>query len=151
MREEKYVKKDSAMKDYFNIQLTPDQLQAMSSLALAHMGDCVYEILVRGWLCNGGLEVNGNLHRETVALVRASAQAQALERIIPLLTEQETGVVHRGRNANIHMIPKGASRATYRNATALEALFGWLYLQNKTERINELFDVIITHAGEEEA
>ncbi len=137
------------MKDYFDIQLDPTQLRSMSSLALAHMGDCVYEILVRGWLCSGGLEVNGNLHRETVALVRASAQADALDRITPLLTEEEVGVVHRGRNANIHMIPKGASRGEYRKATALEALFGWLYLQHRTERINELFDTIMSTREEE--
>ena len=137
------------MKDYFDIQLNPTQLRSMSSLALAHMGDCVYEILVRGWLCSGGLEVNGNLHRETVALVRASAQADALDRITPLLTEEEVGVVHRGRNANIHMIPKGASRGEYRKATALEALFGWLYLQHRTERINELFDSIMSTREEE--
>ena len=137
------------MKDYFHIQLNPTQLRSMSSLALAHMGDCVYEILVRGWLCSGGLEVNGNLHRETVALVRASAQADALDRITPLLTEEEVGVVHRGRNANIHMIPKGASRGEYRKATALEALFGWLYLQHRTERINELFDTIMSTREEE--
>ena len=137
------------MKDYFDIQLDPTQLRSMSSLALAHMGDCVYEILVRGWLCSGGLEVNGNLHRETVALVRASAQADALDRITPLLTEEEVGVVHRGRNANIHMIPKGASRGEYRKATALEALFGWLYLQHRTERINELFDTIMSTREED--
>lgn len=140
------------MRDYFDIQLPPDRLRAMSSLGLAHMGDCVYEILVRGWLCSGGLEVNQNLHRETVALVRASAQAAALDRILPLLTPEETGVVHRGRNANIHMIPKGASRGEYRKATALEALFGWLYLQHRVERINQLFDAIIhPQPGEEEA
>ena len=130
------------MKDYFDIQLNPTQLRSMSSLALAHMGDCVYEILVRGWLCSGGLEVNGNLHRETVALVRASAQADALDRITPLLTEEEVGVVHRGRNANIHMIPNGASRGEYRKATALEALFGWLYLLGRTERIDTPFTAI---------
>lgn len=138
------------MKDYFDIQLNPTQLRSMSSLALAHMGDCVYEIMVRGWLCSGGLEVNGNLHRETVAMVRASAQADALDRITPVLTEEELGVVHRGRNANIHMIPKGASRGEYRKATALEALFGWLYLQHRIERINQLFEIIMSTKTKEE-
>ena len=138
------------MRDYFAPSLTPDQLRAMSSLALAHMGDGVYEILVRGWLCSQGREVSGNLHRETVKRVRAAAQAEALDAILPLLDEQEVGVVHRGRNANIHMIPKGASRGEYRKATALEALFGWLYLQQRTERINQLFDRIIsTQEGED--
>lgn len=138
------------MKDYFNIQLDRNQLHAMSALGLAHMGDCVYEILVRGWLCSGGLEVKKNLHQETVKLVRASAQAAALDQILPVLTEQETAVVHRGRNANIHMIPKGASRNEYRKATGLESLFGWLYLQNRMERINELFALIIEPAEKEE-
>lgn len=138
------------MNDYFAPRVSPDGLRAMSSLALAHMGDGVYEILVRGWLCAGGLEVNRNLHRETVLRVRASAQADALDSILPLLDETELGVVHRGRNANIHMIPKGASRGEYRKATALEALFGWLYLQGRTERINTLFDRIIqTQEGRE--
>ncbi len=132
------------MKDYFHPDLTPDQLLSMSSLALAHMGDGVYEILVRGWLCSGGLEVNANLHRETVQRVRASAQADALDVITPLLTEEELGVVRRGRNANIHMIPKGATRGEYRKATGLEALFGWLYLRQETDRMNTLFDAIIT-------
>lgn len=137
------------MKDYFTPELSPDRLRAMSSLALAHMGDCVYEILVRGWLCDGGLEANGNLHRETVLRVRAGYQANALDAVLPLLDEQELGVVHRGRNANIHMIPRGASRGEYRKATALEALFGWLYLQNRRDRINQLFDhIICTQEGE---
>lgn len=138
------------MKDYFNIQLTPNQLHAMSALGLAHMGDCVYEILVRGWLCSGGLEVKKNLHQETVKLVRASAQALALDKILPILSEEETAVVHRGRNANIHVIPKAASRNEYRKATALEALFGWLYLQNRTKRINELFCLIMETPDKEE-
>ena len=68
---------------------------------------------------------------------------------MPSACAEEVGVVHRGRNANIHMIPKGASRGEYRKATALEALFGWLYLQHRTERINELFDTIMSTREEE--
>jgi len=139
------------MKDYFNIQLSRNQLHAMSALGLAHMGDCVFEILVRGWLCSDGLEVKKNLHQQTVMLVRASAQAEALDRILPLLTEEELAVAHRGRNANIHLVPKAASRNEYRKATALEALFGWLYLQNRTERINQLFGAIMEPKQEEDA
>ena len=131
------------MKDYFSLHLNQTQLAAMSSLSLAHVGDGVYELLVRGWLCAGGLQVNENLHRRTVALVRASAQAEAIVRITPHLTAEELAVVHRGRNAHVHTIPKAASRGEYLRATALEALFGWLYLQDRKARINQLFALIM--------
>ena len=115
----------------------------MSSLALAHMGDAVYEILVRGWLCTQGRATCGNLHKETVALVRAEAQAAAVEKLLPHLTEAEGAVYRRGRNAHVHAIPKNASRGQYTRATGLEALFGWLYLQGQLERINQLFGIIM--------
>ena len=69
------------MSDYLHLNVQPDDLRAMSSLALAHMGDAVYEILVRGWLCTQGRATCGNLHKETVALVRAEAQAAAVEKL----------------------------------------------------------------------
>lgn len=131
------------MQDYFQLKVQPDELRAMSSLALAHMGDGVYEILVRGWLCTHGRATCGNLHKETVAMVRAEAQAAAIQKIRPLLTEAEAAVYRRGRNAQVHAIPKNASRGQYAQATALEALFGWLYLQGQRERINELFETIM--------
>ena len=135
------------MKNYLNPTVGPDELRAMSSLALAHMGDAVYEILVRGWLCTRGRGTCGNLHRETVAMVRAEAQAEAVELLLPLLTGEEAAVYRRGRNAHVHAIPKNASRSQYGKATGLEALLGWLYLQGRLERINQLFDAIL---GEKE-
>ena len=123
------------MSDYLHLNVQPDDLRAMSSLALAHMGDAVYEILVRGWLCTQGRATCGNLHKETVALVRAEAQAAAVEKLLPHLTEAEGAVVH--------AIPKNASRGQYTRATGLEALFGWLYLQGQLERINQLFGIIM--------
>lgn len=135
------------MRDYFKPVMQSDELQAMSSLALAHMGDGVYEILVRGWLCTCGRGTCGNLHRETVALVRAEAQAAAMKKILPMLTEEEQAVYRRGRNAQVHSIPKNASRSQYAQATALEALFGWLYLQGRLERINELFGKMMDEEG----
>ena len=107
------------------------------------MGDAVYEILVRGWLCTQGRATCGNLHKETVALVRAEAQAAAVEKLLPCLTEAECAVYRRGRNAHVHAIPKNASRGQYTRATGLEALFGWLYLQGQLERINQLFGIIM--------
>lgn len=135
------------MENYWKLTVPPDELRAMSSLALAHMGDAVYEILVRGWLCSQGRGTCGNLHRETVAMVRAEAQAAAVQQILPLLTEEEAAVYRRGRNAQVHSIPKNASRSQYAKATGLEALLGWLYLQGRLERINELFAAILDEKG----
>ena len=135
------------MENYWKLTVPPDELRAMSSLALAHMGDAVYEILVRDWLCSQGRGTCGNLHRETVAMVRAEAQAEAVQQILPLLTEEEAAVYRRGRNAQVHSIPKNASRSQYCKATGLEALLGWLYLQGRLERINELFAAILDEKG----
>lgn len=131
------------MKDYFTISLSHTQLNTRNILALAHMGDAVYELLCRGWLCSHDLQTIGNLHKATVAMVKAPAQAIAVKKLLPYLTEQETAVFRRGRNANVHQIPKNATRSDYTHATALEALFGWLYLQNEKERINQLFAIIM--------
>ena len=79
----------------------------------------------------------------TIALVRASAQAEAVQRILPLLTEEEQDAYRHGRNAKPKSVPRSASTAEYAQATALEALFGWLYLKQRYGRINELFDVIV--------
>lgn len=127
------------MKNYFAITLTDDQIRAISSIGLAHMGDAVFEILVRTWLCARGKATGKDLHQATVRLVCAESQAQKAERIRPLLTEEEEGVFRRGRNAQVHSIPSHASRAQYAEATALEALLGWLYLKGRKDRINELF------------
>lgn len=127
------------MENYFDMTMTDDQLRAISSIGLAHMGDAVFEILVRTWLCAHGKATGKGLHQATIALVRAESQAEKAERILPLLTEEETAVFRRGRNAQVHSVPPHASRAQYGEATALEALFGWLWLKGRKDRINELF------------
>ena len=119
--------------------MTEKEMNAMSALALAHMGDAVFELQVRAMLCTGGLKVNGNLHRETVSRVCAPAQAAFADRILPLLTEEERAVYKRGRNAHVHSIPKNATAAQYGKATGVEALFGWLHLLGRQERVEELF------------
>ena len=131
------------MENYFTPQLSPGQLHAISSIGLAHMGDAVFEILVRSWLCAHGKATGRGLHQAAVRLVRAESQAERAERIRPLLTEEETAVFRRGRNAQVHTVPSHASRAQYAEATALEALLGWLYLQGRQERINQLFCVMM--------
>ena len=131
------------MTDYFNIQLKGDDIHTISAIGLAHMGDAVYELLVRTYLCAHGKATGKGLHRATVELVRAPRQAALSEKILPILTEEESAVFKRGRNANVHTIAHNATVAEYRQATALEALFGWLYLNNAHKRINELFNVMM--------
>jgi ribonuclease-3 family protein len=131
------------MNDYFSIQLSNDEIRAISSVGLAHLGDAVYELLVRTWLCAHGKATGKGLHRATIELVCAPKQAELSERILPLLNEEEADVFRRGRNANVHTIPHHASRAQYQQATALEALFGWLALRGERARVNELFCVMM--------
>ena len=127
------------MQDYWNIELTEDQLRGISSIGLAHLGDAVYELLARTWLCAHGKATGKGLHRATIELVRAESQARRAEAILPMLTEEEQAVFRRGRNAQVHSIPAHASRAQYGTATAVEALLGWLYLRGRKDRANELF------------
>ena len=135
------------MENYFHPELSRDRILEISSIGLAHMGDAVFELLVRSWLCANGGATGRGMHRAAVRLVCAESQAEKAERIKPLLTEDEKAVFRRGRNAQVHTVPHHASRAQYGEATALEALLGWLYLQGKTERINQLFCIMM----EEEA
>ena len=134
------------MHDYFDIYLTDDQLRAISSIGLAHMGDAVFEVMVRTWLCAHGKATGKGLHQATIRLVCAESQAEKAEHILPLLTEEEMAVFKRGRNAQVHSVPGHASRAQYGEATALEALLGWLWLKGRRERVNELFDKMMEGA-----
>ena len=115
----------------------------MSSLALAHVGDAVYELLVRARLCQSE-RTAGRLHASTVRLVCAQAQAAAAQEIQPLLTEKEAEVFRHARNTQPHHIPHGATGAQYALATALEAVFGHLYLCGDNERIEALFSICWT-------
>lgn len=127
------------MENYFEPAMERGALGEISSIGLAHMGDAVYELLVRTWLCTHGKATGRGLHRATVALVCAPEQARRAERILPVLTEEEQAVFRRGRNAHVHTIPQHASRGEYQEATALEALFGYLYLSGRRARVHELF------------
>lgn len=115
----------------------------ISILGLAHVGDGVYELLVRSMLCQSGHTALLDLHKSTVKMVKASAQAAAAEKLLDVLDGDELAIYKRGRNAHVHTVPKNADIGQYHAATGLEALFGWLYLQGKLERINRLFDVIM--------
>ena len=99
--------------------------------------------MVRSWLCTRGPSNVKKLHKATVGYVAAPAQAAMAQKILPLLTQEEADVFRRGRNTAPHSVPRAASREEYQTATALEALFGWLYLQGKTQRLNELFAIMM--------
>lgn len=129
--------------DYFRPNMSATEANAVSMLGLAHIGDGVYELLTRTMLCAKGHTAVGDLHRRTVAVVNAPAQAAAAERILPMLTAEETAVYKRGRNTKVNSIPQKADISQYHAATGLEALFGWLYLQGRTERINELYALCV--------
>lgn len=123
--------------------MTQREVNAVSSLGLAHVGDAVYEILVRSMLILDGNTTGSHLHKETINLVCAPAQAEAAEKLLPHLNDEETGYYRRGRNADVHNIPKNATHSQYSKATGLEALFGALYLLGRTDRIKELFQLIL--------
>ena len=129
--------------NYFEPYLTPDELRAISAIGLAHMGDAVYETLVRTWLCVHGKATGKELHRATIALVCAQKQAELAQRVLPQLTEEELAVYKRGRNANVHAMPRSATPAQYHAATGLECLMGWLYLQGNKERAEQLFHAMM--------
>lgn len=127
------------MNELFHPEMTPAQVNAMSALALAHIGDAVFELLVRTKLCLSGGTTNGRLHHDTIARVCAPAQAALAERIAPLLTEEEAAFYRRGKNSHTHAIPKNATPAQYAKATGLEALLGALFLLGRQARVEALF------------
>ena len=102
----------------------PEDINRISSLALAHVGDAVYELLVRSWLCKKEPGRVSDIHARTVEYVNASAQAAAAERIIDALSEQERSVFKRGRNAKVNSVPHNSTIAEYHYSTGLETLFG---------------------------
>lgn len=121
----------------------PCDPKTLSPLTLAFVGDCVFELFVREKLvCDANCPVN-TLHRQSVQQVCCTAQAADCAVLAPLLTEEETTMLHRGRNAHTNHVPKNASVADYHAATGLECLFGYLYLQGNVQRLRTLFQVLL--------
>ena len=110
-------------------------MHTLSPLALAFVGDGVYSLMVRERLLSQANRPVNDLHKMAVAAVRAEAQSAAMERLLPLLTEEEEAVFKRGRNAHT-----ARSGADYHRATGLESLFGYLYLAGRIDRVRELFE-----------
>ncbi|MBP3446844.1 MAG: ribonuclease III [Clostridia bacterium] len=114
----------------------------LSPLTLAFIGDTVFDLLVReDLICTANRSAN-DLHNLAVRKVKASAQAEFIEKLLPELTEKEVAVFKRGRNAKVGHLPKNASQSDYHAATGFEALIGYLYLSDEIERITELFKII---------
>jgi ribonuclease-3 family protein len=119
------------------------EVSQMNPVVLAYMGDVVFELVVRQYLISLPNQKPHHLHREATGMVSAKAQRRLLERLQPMLTEEEADVVRRGRNSKSGAPPKNADVADYRQATALECLIGYLYYQGKLERIGELLNAAI--------
>ncbi len=117
------------------------KMNTLSPLTLAFVGDSVYEMFIRTKVLKEGNRPANELHKIAVGYVKASAQAKAAHKILESLTDKEIEVYKRGRNTNIHTIPKNADMADYRHATALESLIGYLYLNGENERLEEILNL----------
>ncbi len=129
------------MENFFEMNFDPAQVNAISNLGLAHIGDGVYELLCRTYLCAKGDQTVLKLHKDTVALVKAPTQAKFADKLKPHLTDEEFAYYRRGKNAHTHAAPKSATPQEYQKATGLETLFGALYLLGRKDRVNELFSL----------
>lgn len=114
----------------------------LSPLTLAFIGDTVFDLLIRGNLVMQANRAAGKLTQEASKKVCAPAQSEAYLKIAEHLNDDEADIYRRGRNAHTGKIPKNATPAQYHSATGLEALFGWLYLMGRNDRIEELFSMI---------
>ena len=131
------------MENYFELNFDEAQVKAISNLGLAHMGDCVFEILCRAYLCTRGDKTVDKLHRDTINMVKATSQAKFADKMLPLLTEEELSYYRRGKNSHVHAVPKSATPAEYAKATGVEALFGYLFLSGQKDRANEIFNLVM--------
>lgn len=131
------------MENYFHMHMDKQQINAISNLGLAHIGDGVFELLTRSWICAHGDQTVNRMHRDTIALVKATAQAKFADKMLPLLSEDEKALYRRGKNSHVHAVPKSATPAEYAKATGVEAMFGGLYLAGQTDRINEIFVTVM--------
>ena len=126
--------------------ISKSDISQMSPLVWAYMGDAVYEKFIREYVIRQGLCKNGLLHKKSIKYVSAKGQAQILKEIEDFLTDEEKDIVRRGRNSNPHSTAKNADIVEYKYATGFEALIGWLYLNEKRERLEEIFKKCVENA-----
>ncbi len=137
---EDYMRKEFQMKEV--------NIDTYSPLTLAYIGDSVYDLIIKSLVINGGNKQVNKLHKETSAMVQASAQSEMMRAIQEVLTEEEHGVYRRGRNAKSVSPAKNQSLTDYRRATGFEALIGWLYLQNNWKRLIDLIKIGLEHLND---
>ena len=147
----KYAKGQKAMDMFCRKEYTEGEIREMPVLALAHIGDGVYELLSRMRALNAGAAQVNTLHKRTISMVSAEAQAKAAKYIKESLTQEEQAVLRRGRNAKPHHAPPHRTAGdVYPMATALEALFGYLYLKGEHDRLSQLWEMCETTFEETE-
>ena len=129
------------MDNLFDMKMEPAQVNAITNLGLAHVGDGVYELLCRSWLISRGGKTVLKLHNATVELVKAPTQAKFADKLKPVLTEEEMDYFRRGKNTHTRTAPKSSTPQEYAKATGFESLFGALYLLGRKERLMELFEI----------
>ena len=127
---------DSYIKEQFGIAEV--DIRTYSPLTLAYIGDGIYDLVIRSGVVGKGNTRAGELHKRTSQIVKAHTQAEMMELLLPLLTEEEADIYRRGRNAKSPTMAKNATMSDYRKATGFETLMGWLYLQDEFERLVEL-------------
>jgi ribonuclease-3 family protein len=131
------------MKDLFRPELTGQEIEKISSLGLAYIGDAVFELFIRLRICGQGKLTSANMHESAVHHVNAHAQSVYAKHILPELTDEELRIFKRGRNAKVHSVPKNADLSEYHAATGLEALIGYLYLRGDSERLEKLLEFMM--------
>ncbi len=131
------------MNDYIELKRSKEEVNLMSPLTWAYVGDGVYELYIRTKLVNETNMKPHALHIEAIKYVKAQAQAEILNKIYDKLTDEEKEIVRRGRNAENHHLPKNANVQEYMYSTAYEALIGYLYLTQQTERLQEILRISV--------
>ncbi|MBR3003354.1 MAG: Mini-ribonuclease 3 [Clostridia bacterium] len=129
------------MEEFIEIERTKEEVNLMSPLTWAYVGDCVYELYIRTKLINETNLKPHKLHIESIKYVKAAAQAELLNKIYDSLTEEEQDIVRRARNTQNHHLPKNSNVQEYMYATAFEGLIGYLYLTKQNERLKELLNL----------
>lgn len=122
-------------------------IRTYSPLALAYIGDGIYDLVIRSLVVGKGNTQPNLLHKKTSSMVKAKAQSEMIEALLPELTEEEEAVYKRGRNAHSFTMAKNASMSDYRRATGFEALMGYLYLKNEFTRMLELVKLGLERTG----
>ncbi len=131
------------MKELIDITKTSEEINLLSPLTWAYIGDCIYELYVRTNLVNTTKLKPHAMHLKAIEKVKAHSQEENLKKIYDMLTDEEKDIVRRGRNAKNHHVPKNSNVQEYSYATAFEALIGYLYLTKKNKRLKEILKITV--------